>query len=114
MNWHLTRPHLSVTFARGEPVAMVVPQRRGDLDRVTPRIRNLLSNADLEESCRAWQASRQVFLADLGEAGLPLGKDWQRHYFRGRTVDGHEFPNHQTRLRIRDFADERSRKPVDE
>ncbi len=114
MNWHLTRPGLTVTFARGEPVAMVVPQRRGDLERVSPRIRELSSDPALESSYKVWQASRQEFLADLDEGGLPRGKDWQRHYFRGRTTDGAVFPDHQTRLRISDFADERSREPVDE
>jgi antitoxin (DNA-binding transcriptional repressor) of toxin-antitoxin stability system len=114
MNWHLTRPGLTVTFARGEPVAMVVPQRRGDLERVRPRIENLSSNPEIGASYSAWQASRQDFLADLDEGGLPRGKDWQRHYFRGRTVDGEDFPEHQTRLRIADFVDGRSAEPFEE
>lgn len=114
MNWHLTRPDLSVTFTRGEPVAMVVPQRRGDLERISPRIRRLSSAPDLEASYQAWQASRQGFLVDLNEGGVPHGKDWQRDYFRGRTVEGYAFPEHQTRLRVADFVDERSREPINE
>jgi hypothetical protein len=112
MNWHLTRPGMTVTFIRGEPVAMVVPQRRGDLERVSPRIKDLSSDPSLDAAYQAWQASRQEFLADLDEGGLPRGKDWQRHYFRGRTVDGYEFPDHQTRLRVNDFVDERSAESV--
>lgn len=114
MNWQLTRPGLTVTFARGEPVAMVVPQRRGDLERVSPRKRLLSSDPELESSYRLWEASRREFLADLNNQGLPKGKDWQRHYFRGRTIEGTEFPDHQTRLRVADFVDEMSAESVDE
>lgn len=114
MNWHLTRPGLTVKFERGEPVAMLVPQRRGDLERVVPQIKSISSNPALATSYDAWQASRQGFLAELGEGGVPRGKDWQRHYFRGQTVEGLEFPEHQTRLRIADFVDAGSAESTEE
>ena len=37
MNWKLTRPHWPVTFEIGEPICMVVPQRRGELESFHPQ-----------------------------------------------------------------------------
>jgi hypothetical protein len=105
MNWQLTRPGLTVTFARGEPYAMVVPQRRGDLERVAPKIRNIGSSGDVAASYQRWRDSRDEFLSRHPDHNQ--GPDWQRDYFRGREVAGPEHADeHQTRLHIRDFVDE--------
>jgi hypothetical protein len=32
MNWKLTRPHFPVVFEEDEPICMIVPQRRGELE----------------------------------------------------------------------------------
>jgi hypothetical protein len=41
VNWQLTRPDVPVTFEVGEPIAMLVPQARGELERFRPLVRRL-------------------------------------------------------------------------
>ena len=41
MNWKLTRANLPVIFEAGEPICMIVPQRRGELEAFHPEIREL-------------------------------------------------------------------------
>jgi hypothetical protein len=107
MNWQLTRPGLTVTFERGEPIAMFVPQRRGQLEHVRPRIRSIDADAELAEEYAAWSSSRSQFLTALAdEDPAARAAGWQKHYFQGRDLAGTRQPQHQTRLKIRDFVDE--------
>lgn len=39
MNWKLTRPGLDVTFGEGQPVCMLVPQRKGELESFAAHLR---------------------------------------------------------------------------
>lgn len=106
MNWHLTRPGLTVTFEEAEPICMITPQRRGDLARVRPSIRSLDRAApELRRGLHSWMSSRNRFYATLRDLGRE-GPGWQRHYFQGRSVEGDRFEQHQTRLTVQDFVDE--------
>jgi hypothetical protein len=85
---------------------MLVPQRRGELEAVRPLVRDLEDDADLAAAHRAWTSSRSEFLDDLSVGDAAAVKQaWQRHYFRGTTPDGRPSPQHQTRLRLREFDD---------
>ncbi len=109
MNWQLTRPGLPVVFERGEPLCMLVPQRRHDVERVRPAFRSLEAEPELERKVRGWAASREDFLTDLAADGTDArNRRWQKDYFQGHEVDGTKAPVHQTKLRVRDFVDERS------
>ena len=99
MNWKLTRPGLPVTFRRGETICTIVPQRRGELERFATETREMHEMPELRRAFRAWRTSRNAFIAD------PENKPgWQKHYFRGVTVEGDAAPEHQTRLHLRAFA----------
>lgn len=105
MNWKLTRPGAWVTFARDEPLCMLVPQRRGELEQWRPRIEPLRQDPELQESHATWTASRAQFLAELVTNGSDADRaGWQKDYFRGRTPDGQEVRGHQNRLRLRSFS----------
>ncbi len=105
MNWQLTRPGLEVVFERGEPLCMLVPQRRHELERVRPVMRALDDDPDLARRVRAWMASRGEFLADLEQDGTDArARRWQRDYFQGRDVEGRRADVHQTKLGLRNFA----------
>ena len=112
MNWKLTRPGLEVEFAQGEPLCMLVPQRRGELERFQPGFAPLARMPD-RDGYRAWRESRSGFLQSLRrkkqqEPGQ-ADKLWQRDYMRGTdpgAVTGQDgFADHQRRLALRAFAD---------
>jgi len=112
MNWKLTRPGLEVEFAQGEPVCMLVPQRRGDLESFRPAFAPIERMPD-RAGYRAWQASRSGFLQNLRtkrrDKPDEAAKLWQRDYMLGTdpgAVTGQDgFVEHQRRLALREFAD---------
>jgi hypothetical protein len=109
MSWRITRANEPVRFERGEPICMIVPQRRGDLERFAPEVRDLSSDPLLEADYARWRESRELFLrqARSSRAGVP--ENWlQRDYMRGRFPGGPVAVEHQTRLRLRDFQDRSS------
>jgi len=109
MNWQLTRPGLDVVFDRGEPLCMLVPQRRHDLERIGPVLRSFDDDDELGRRVQAWTSSRGGFLADLEvDHSAGRARRWQKHYFQGRDIDGRRNEVHQTKLQIRPFADETS------
>ncbi|UQA55827.1 DUF6065 family protein [Polyangium aurulentum] len=106
MNWKLTRPGLWVTFARGEPIAMLVPQRRGELEAFAPEIRGMYDDPDVARSYAAWRESRAQFLEELPTPESPANrKGWQKHYVHGQGPDGITAPEHQRKLALRTFLD---------
>jgi hypothetical protein len=106
MNWKITRPDADIGFRAGEPFAMVVPQRRGELERFRPARAPLSAMPD-QEGYRTWYASRAAFLVDKelarDTAGMP---EWQKDYMIGTAPgDGERFAEHQRRLRLQEFVD---------
>lgn len=105
MNWKVTRSDTWVTFEQGEPLCMIVPQRRGELEEFTPKIRPLSDDPDLCAGNKAWQESRDRFSRDRLTPGTEAAKHgWERTYFRGQTAGGELAPEHQTRLRLQPFS----------
>jgi hypothetical protein len=107
MNWIMTRPYHTVTFKHGEPICMLVPQRRGELDNVSPTIGRLTDDPALERRYGRWHQSRSAFISALrrGEREA-VKKGWQRDYFLGRDIDGNDAPEHQMHLNLSDFQGE--------
>jgi hypothetical protein len=104
-NWKMTRPG-RIEFAEGEPVAMLVPMKRGDLEAFSVRKAELASNPDLLDGYREWVSSRGAFLA-AQRNGDPeaLKKKFQKHYFSGQTLQGVHFGEHQKKRRLREFKE---------
>jgi hypothetical protein len=107
MNWKFTRPDHPVRFVKGEPICMIVPLPRGLAESLEPVLRPIASEPGLERQYRAWNDGRTVFLDGL-DRGEPetVRAGWQKDYMQGRSPNGRRFPAHQTRVRLRDFADE--------
>jgi hypothetical protein len=104
MNWKLTRPG-RVEFAAGEPVAMLVPQRRGDLEEFSAARRDLAGNPELLAGYHRWITSRQEFLAAQRDGDLEaIKKKYQKHYFQGKTNDGVSFEGHQKKRTLARFG----------
>jgi len=105
MNWKITRANTPIRFEPDEPICMIVPQRRGELEGLSPEIRPLSGESELSSRHLAWAASRSRFLRDLADGAEPATTAaWQRDYFRGRDGPGAEaVGDHQTRLRLLAF-----------
>jgi hypothetical protein len=58
MNWRFTRPGKRVKFEKDEPICMVVPIPRAEIERYQPEIHNLNSNPELLRSFETWYEDR--------------------------------------------------------
>jgi hypothetical protein len=109
MNWKFTRP-CSVEFAAGEPVCMIVPQRRGELESVHAEVRGIESNPELAAQHVAWDRERELMMllkraaVKLAGPDHPDARAWQGDYFRGTSPGGASATEHQTRLTLRPFV----------
>jgi hypothetical protein len=105
MNWQLTRRHLPVVFERDEPICMLVPQRRGELESFDCSRAELTSNPRLYESYSKHRQARSQFLADLADpASEASSQRWQKHYMKGQSVEGEKAEQHQTKLALKPFV----------
>jgi hypothetical protein len=106
VNWKLTRPWHAVVFEPGEPICMIVPQRRGDCERFEPAIRNVGEDPELAAAHARWWDSRDEFLASMRAPGWRPGPQaWQKDYYRGRGPGGPRGPDHRRKLTLRPFRD---------
>ena len=104
MNWKFTRPG-DVRFRSGEPIATLLPQRRGELARFVPSIRPIGLAPDLERQYGLWRESRSQFIADLNDPDSQARQQrWQRAYMQGRDADQREFPEHESKLQLAPFT----------
>ncbi len=107
MNWKLTRPGQGVHFDVGEPFCMVVPQRRGELETFSPVVRDIADEPELRDALGRFFTSRDRLYLKHAAGSLPgfedLATAWEGDYYRGRTVDGGQAAEHQTKLRLAPF-----------
>jgi hypothetical protein len=94
-NWQLTDPGRTVGWRAGEPVCMVTPLRRGEVEEFEPAIKSLDDNPDLKAQYETWQESRDTFLQQPPET-------WQRDYMLGTSPGGPKAPAHQTKLAVKE------------
>jgi len=112
MNWKFTRPAYPIRFEAEEPIAMVIPARRGELERFRPILREAASEPSILGSFQRFSSSRQEFLQSLKIPGsLAERASWQRNYMLGRDVDGKSIPEHQTKLQLHPFETDKTIRP---
>jgi hypothetical protein len=107
MSWKLTRKLMPVRFEVDEPICMIVPQRRAELEEFAPEIRRIESDEDLqckhEFFLRSRDAAKQI--EQIARVARGEQVQWQGDYTRGRHADGEAgTPDHQTRRRLRSFV----------
>jgi hypothetical protein len=108
MNWKFTRPG-TVTFEKGEPIAMLVPQRRGELETFRCRKAEFAADPALADGYRKWIESRVGFL-DKQRSGdqAALKQRFEKHYMHGTSVDGRPGPeDHQMMRELSRFEEPR-------
>ena len=103
MNWKITAKGIPVSFNVGEPICMLFPIRRGDLERFEPQFCHIRENMELKHAHDAWAESRAEFLADLRDSSSEAFRvKWQKDYVLGQGF-GMTPSNHQVKLKVRDF-----------
>lgn len=105
MNWKITRPLKSIRFEKDEPICMVVPQRRGEMEAMAPEIRNLESEPELLMGFNAWRESRLKLVERKKDPRAASLREWEGHYTRGTTVLGAAAPEHQVKRDLQPFAE---------
>jgi hypothetical protein len=104
MNWKFTQAGHPIVFELGEPIAMIVPMRRGELESFRPVVREASSDAALLARFQDFATSRRQFNQALGTPGsAAVRAGWQRDYMLGRNADGSVAEEHQTRLQLAAF-----------
>lgn len=104
MNWKFTREYMPVRFEVDEPICMIVPQRRAELEEFVPEMMPIEADEDVHAKHEAFLASRGALGRGDGEPAATDGP-WQGKYTRGKHADGEAgSPEHQTRRRLRSFT----------
>jgi hypothetical protein len=105
MNWQLTRPGHLIRFEPGEPVCMIVPQRRGELESFRPRFASLAADPETQHAYLEWAESRELFvLYRRLTRSRPGPSKWQKHYYKGTSPSGASAREHQSKLHLEPFA----------
>ena len=60
MSWKLTRKLMPVRFEVDEPICMIVPQRRAELEEFVPELRHIESDEDLQRKHEFFLGSRDA------------------------------------------------------
>lgn len=107
MSWKFTRKLMPVRFEVDEPICMIVPQRRAELEEFAPELRRIDSDEDLQRKhetfLRSRDAAKQIEQVLRVTAQEPV--EWQGDYTRGRHRDGEAgTPDHETRRHLRPFV----------
>ena len=98
------QPNQPVTFVIDEPICMLVPQRRGELEEFRPEICPLDRNSGIGRQHDQWAQGRQQFLTELGRAApMPNDADGRSIIFMGAHADA-VAPEHQLKLRLSEFV----------
>lgn len=106
MSWKFTRKLMPVRFEVDEPICMIVPQRRAELEEFAPELRHIESDEDLHRKHESFLRSRGALgrdqaVTNTAEERVPP----QRDYTRGRHTDGEAGAHdHQTRRHLRSFV----------
>jgi hypothetical protein len=103
MNWKFTRPG-RVDWKAGEPIGMLVPQYRGEIERFVPRVVPMADDPDVQAGYTTWIRDRQQFLALLRNGDeAAIRQKFQKHYFTGKTNTGEAFEYHQKAREVKPF-----------
>ena len=113
MSWKFTRKLMPVRFEVDEPICMIVPQRRAELEEFAPEIRRIESDEDLQRKHELFLRSRGAASQSEQAARVAAGQqpEWQADYTRGRHRDGEAgTQDHQTRRHLRSFVQPQNEK----
>lgn len=114
MNWKITRPMVEIRFEPDDPICMLVPQRRGELESFQPSFAYLHDDSELELQFHTWEKARNQMIMEIEDPARPAGlpTEWQLHYLRGTSPGGAGSREHQTKLQLREFTEKERDSPT--
>ena len=81
---------------------MIVPQRRGELERFDPVVRDIATDAGLMDAYVRWAQSREAHNEGMKDpSSEAYRRGWEKTYF-----DGRDIPDHQQKIVLKDFIEE--------
>ena len=101
MSWKVTRPSWPIRFEENEPVAVIAPIRRGELERFRTSCAKLSEEPDLDARHERWANSRQRFNLERLD-GLPPS-NWRKDSVRTEPPAGNVPADHRARLELDRF-----------
>jgi Family of unknown function (DUF6065) len=113
MSWKFTRKLMPVRFEVDEPICMIVPQRRDELEEFAPELRHIESDEELRGKHELFRRARDELARAQAATNTAAGErmPWQGDYTRGTHTDGEAgAPDHQTRRHLRSFVQQRHQK----
>jgi hypothetical protein len=108
MSWKFTRQLMPVRFEVDEPICMIVPQRRAELEEFAPELRPIESDENLRRKHEVFLRSRHEIGQAQAVTNTAAGErvPWQGDYTRGSHADGEAgADDHRTRRDLRPFVD---------
>jgi len=105
MNWKITRAMRPIRFAAGEPICMLTPIPRGELNQFRGEIRNLQSDPELLAGYTTWHEQRVAREKERIASASQQRRGVQGHYIRGQGYLGEAGSAHQTKLSLRPFTE---------
>lgn len=110
MNWKVTHPNELIVFDEGDPICMIVPRRRHELESFQPSVGDLSEMPDQGKVTLEWRESRTHFVTEGNQdKDFVATHPWQGTYFRGQLHPDHDaqiYDDHQTKLRLALFKPE--------
>src|SRR5688500_12447342 len=105
MYWKMIEANMEVEFLPGEPICLILPIKRGEIETFDPQVRDLDTEPALQKGYEEWSASRTKFIHELQ---IPKSEareaKWQKDYVQGVGPEGVVAPQgHQTKLNLREF-----------
>jgi hypothetical protein len=113
INWKFTRQLMPVRFEVDEPICMIVPQRRGELEEFAPELRPIGSDDDVRRKYEFFLRSRHEMGQAQAATDVGAGErvPWEGDYARGSHADGEAgAQDHQTRRHLRPFVESHDQK----
>lgn len=103
MNWKITAVGQPIDFEPGEPICMISPVKRGEVESFHPIVRDISTEPEVKAAFEKWSASRSQFLKDLvNPASKARAVKWQKDYVQGHGP-GVVAEQHQVKLNLREF-----------
>ena len=104
MNWKITRPNVPIDFVPGEPICMITPVKRHEVESFRPAVTDLDTDPQLSQRYHTWAKSREQFNSQLDDPESWAARmQWQKEYLQGFSPDGTKAPEHQTKVVLREF-----------
>lgn len=100
MNWKITRPNVTIRFAKDEPFCTLVPYPADYIENFEGEIRKLADAPDIEAEYRKWRESRN---SSIAQSYISNEGAWEQHYFIGRKTDGEKVEDHKTKVNKKPF-----------